>query len=836
MTRRPTVGPASGRRPRPARRCLAPAALVLLCVLLAGTSAVADPEYGGLVLPGFDPVLRATDDPRLLGVDRLVLRQRLLAQGVDPLRGGRPTLETTIRQHMLDKAGVDLERRVTTVEANGFAGVLTEFRYPEYFFLFQNSQPLPGGFSYTPPRPVDAPEVELFVDELDGGLARRWATRAFQDRAALLDVAKRGQAASRDQGLVNLTIPIKLPRSLEKIIGRGEKTSIKITGREHIAISGESTISNQFTPSERVSSQSLFPQLNMEQQLQVNLSGQIGEKIIIEVDHNSEVVGPEGTKIRLSYQGSEDEVIRSIETGDVGLTLPGSQLLGYSSNKSGLFGIKVTGQVGRADFTVVLSKQKAESASKSFNSKGGEVTDHVIESWDYINNRFFRLDLPYINVDADPEHDPILGYTRPDNPGRISGEQIDRSTIRIYRFIGGGVPQPADVQNVAVTVDTTGRWNQAGVIDNLPESAWTAGLVWRPVEFDLYLTDTNILIAVDVRQEMAETDLLGVVYDVVDANGQLAYRVGENPNITTPSLQINGVPHYRMKLLKPTTRDPFTYQYVLRNFYSLGGTNIDPESFALRVERNTTDVQADLHYPGDDSGQGAIDYLRVFGLDIQNAQGQAGFDGEVDKNDLNRFDLARGLLKFPLDFPFPFAAEKQKYARNAGVDEAAFPWDDPIPARVRAVPGPEPHTGDLRRGDPAEPVPELRQVPARGVARRGVEFLQSRGHQHRGGVGDGDPRRPHPAARRRLRYRLHVRRDHPQGPGGESLGRQPDRGDLPVRALLRRRPEQPDRPQSRLRPRPRQQDSRPPGCTSRRRSSATRPSWARSRAGTSSAT
>ncbi len=667
MTRRPTSRPVAGGGPCPAPRRLTPVVLAGLFVLLTAAAALADPDYGGPVLPGFDPVLRATDDPRLLGVDRLVMRQRLLAQGVDPLRGGRPTLESTFRHYMVSKSGVDLERRVTTVEANGFAGVLTEFRYPEYFFLFQNSQPLPGGFSYTPPRPVDAPEVELFVDDLEGALTRRWAAQARQDRATLLDISKRGQAAGRDQGLVNLTIPIKLPRTLEKIIGRGEKTSIKITGREHIAISGESTISNQFTPTERVSSQSLFPQLDMQQQLQVNLSGQIGEKIIIEVDHNSEVIGPEGTKIRLSYQGSEDEIIRTIETGDVGLTLPGSQLLGYSSNKSGLFGIKVTGQVGRADFTFVASKQKAESASKSFNAKGGEVSDHVIESWDYINNRFFRLDLPQFGAN-------VLGYSRPDNPGRVNGEQIDRSSIRIYRFIGGGVPQPADVQNVAVTIDTTGRW------ENLPPAgpAWTSGLVWRPVEYDLYLTDTNVLIAVDLRQEMTETDLLGVVYDVLDANGQFLYRVGEDPNLASPGLDINGVLHYRMKLLKPSTRDPFTFQYVLRNFYSLGGANIDPESFQLRIERNTTDLQADLHYPGNDSGQGAIEYLQVFGLDIQNAQGVPGADGEVDKNDLNRFDLARGLLKFPLDFPTPFAADRDAYAANAGFpNEADFPWDDP---------------------------------------------------------------------------------------------------------------------------------------------------------------
>jgi len=202
---------------------------------------------------------------------------------------------------------------------------------------------------------------------------------------------------------------------LEKIIGRGEKTKINISGREHIAISGESTVINPFVPTERVTSQSLFPSLDMEQELQVSLSGTIGEKIIIEVDHNSTAIGPEATKIKLMYQGLEDEVIRTIETGDVGLTLPGSQLLGYSSNKSGLFGIKVTGQVGRADFTAVTSKQKAESSAKTFNSKGGEVEDNIIYSYQYLNHRFFKLDLPF---GSDPNAFDV--------PGRIPGAKHRR--------------------------------------------------------------------------------------------------------------------------------------------------------------------------------------------------------------------------------------------------------------------------------------------------------------------------------------------------------------------------------------------------------------------------
>lgn len=642
--------------------------LVVSCVAChQPATSLAAPVYNGPILYGLDPVLRTTSDPRLLGVDRMVLRERLLAQGVDPVREARrPDLATVFQAHIIERSGLNLRRESVVVEANGFYGLYTVIRYPEWFFLFPTLQRLPDGFSYYPPRPVDAPEVELFVDELDQALDRHWQAQATLRRLSAMDVAGGGRRADRDGGLLNLTIPIKLPRTLEKIIGRGEKTQIRISGRESIRIRGETTRSNQFRPNEFQQSQSWFPDLDMEQQLQVNLSGQIGEKIFIEVDHNSEAIGPDATKIKLSYQGDEDEIIRSIETGDVGLTLPGGQLLGYSSNQAGLFGIKVTGQVGPADFTVVASKQKSESDSKSFNSRGGELTEHIIPAANYLNNRFFRIDLqPLPN-----EFHRVLGYDHPDDPGRPLNAAIRSESVRVYRLLGGVTPQLNDVQYVAAAIDSSGRWTPESVAA-IPLENWEHAWVWRPLNLTFLRDVDDNLVAIDLRQQMQRDDILAVTYDVVDRDTrELLYRVGEDPNNDAPrGLEIGDQNYYRMKLLKPSQQDYFTFQYVLRNIYPLGGTNIDSESFELRIE--TTDQSADnpdFHTPG-------ISYLRVFGLDRENAQGQPGHDGLVDKHRNVIFDLDNGLLRFPLDFPFPFNAAEEVYREyaQAGGD---WVWDD----------------------------------------------------------------------------------------------------------------------------------------------------------------
>ncbi len=662
-----------GRRRPPSR---SPRRLVALAplLILAASFAAAAPGHD-LILPGLDPLLRGTEDPRLLGVERLILRERLLAQGADPLRGESPVLEGLVRGRMEKLLGFSLDRRLVVREILPESGLETEFRYPEYFFLFQPPTELPGGFVYYPPRPVDAPEVEVFVDDHRRARDRRYAVLQYRNRREMLDLGV-GGAAGRQEGLINLTIPIKLPRTLEKIIGRGEKTNIRISGREHISISGESSRSNKFTPNERRAKPSLFPTLDMEQQLQINLSGQIGEKIFLEVDHNSEAIGPDATKIRLSYKGSEDEIIQSIETGDVGLTLPGSQLLGYSSNKSGLFGIKMQGQVGRADFTVVASKQKAESASKAFNSKGGSVTDHVIEAWRYQDNRFFRLDLS--------SRDPAAGsFVQPDLPGRQEGWKIDLNSVQIFRFMPNTRQQDGDVRNVVAVRDTAGVWDQAYLewldaqLNNPADLQFEFGDIWRPVEFELLRDEFGNLVAVDLKREYDRSDVLAVIYRVVDDQGNEFYRVGDFPTQDEDrrveiSSGESGVLYYRMKLLKPQEPEPFTWQYVLRNIYSLGGSNIDAESFDLRIELATTSDFPNQDYDLQGNGSG-LEWFRIFGLDRMDQTGQPGHDNKIDAIDPYLFDLQAGLLKFPLNFDRPFDADPAIYAALA--DSSAFDFE-----------------------------------------------------------------------------------------------------------------------------------------------------------------
>jgi len=297
-----------------------------------------------------------------------------------------------------------------------------------------------------------------------------------------------------------------------------------------------------------------------------------------------------------------------------------------------------------------------------------QVSEHVIYSSDYLNHRFFRLDLPLQEIPN----------------GRVQGDEILVESIRIFQLLPGE-PGVGDIANVAAYVDSMGFriWGDIDFFN--PHLFGLTGreigsVAWRPLRD----ADAN-LIAVDLRTRMADEDILAVVYDIRLADGSIV-QVGDRPGLDPPEQLVEGGEgyYYRMKLLKAPVSDQevYTFQYVLRNIYSLGMMNIDIGTFGLRIERNVPAGASSPHL--DENG---LDYIRIFGLDRDDSQGSGNPDGIVDLWDPFIFDLQNGLLKFPLDFPMPFAPGGNPIGRweeanaiaeatyAAYADTSAFVWD-----------------------------------------------------------------------------------------------------------------------------------------------------------------
>ena len=289
----------------------------------------------------------------------------------------------------------------------------------------------------------------------------------------------------------------------------------------------------------------------------------------------------------------------------------------------------------------------------------------TITSDQFIRNRFFRLDLPW----QEPN-------------GRQPGEMILLPSIKIFRKMGSGPYGPNDIQNVATYIDATGYrdWNDSVIDFDKPREY---GSRWREIRnFDVLLKFDGELEAIDMRVAQFDYDILAVVYAVVNAQGIRIGQVGDVIGFEDPTQTLPGEDglYYRMKILKaPLVRnDPHLFAYELRNIYSLESANIDLTTFDLRIEA----IDPNINDP--DLDETGIPYVRIFGLDVENSAGLPGADGIVDIHNPSLFDLRRGLLKFPTDFPEPFAADADVYMAN--VDDQDWAWDSSLYLKSHLAP------------------------------------------------------------------------------------------------------------------------------------------------------
>lgn len=510
--------------------------------------------------------------------------------------------------------------------------VRVTFSWPRiYTFDFNEKQE--GAFTVFEPRNLDTPGLEISIETVDQ-IAERIRHRTFKEewRQGVIGTLQGQQIGVKAQhGLIHVTIPLPLPKTVERIIGRGDATNIDISGRESITFAGESRRVSPFIGVEGQKKQPLFPSLDMKQELDVRLQGTIGEKINVQVDHTSSSSLTENqNRIRLNYKGFEDDVVQLIELGNTNLSLPGSQLVSFSTASKGLFGIKALAQVGPMDLTVIASKQEGEVSQATYTPQGaafGQVETKTIRDIDYIKNRFFYLDRPQAGVffapqegnievfesvydwerNANPEMVTFLGRAWVDSAGR--GDDIRSAQALVAQ---GQEPPPYQERYFKLL---------------------TLGEDYRFVQDAADLTS---IIGLEMIRSVNPDKILAVRYV-----NELGDTVGNYDDfISTLALEM-------IKPANPLPTDEFgyTWAFMMRHIYNLGLSNIDASSLDIQIEDNTNRIDRT-------SPDGSTEpYLRIFGLDRTDESGIGDPDNRID-TDPGIIDLERGILTFPTLRPF----------------------------------------------------------------------------------------------------------------------------------------------------------------------------------------
>jgi len=122
--------------------------------------------------------------------------------------------------------------------------------------------------------------------------------------------------------------------------------------------------------------------------MNANLSviGNIGDKLKLPINYNTLANFDFENQLKLDYTGTDDEIIKRIEAGNVSFSSKGSLIPGAQ----GLFGLKTTLQFGKLTVTGVLANQRSQR--QSLGLQGGAVNTYFeFKANDYEENRHFLL-------------------------------------------------------------------------------------------------------------------------------------------------------------------------------------------------------------------------------------------------------------------------------------------------------------------------------------------------------------------------------------------------------------------------------------------------------------
>jgi hypothetical protein len=425
------------------------------------------------------------------------------------------------------------------------------------------------------------------------------------------------------EGLVDIKIPFRVPRGLSAITG-GDETRLNITARQRLDLSGVS----QFTDGEAQSSairNSKFPTIAFEQESQVNVNGEIGEKISVNLEQNSNRQLQLSESLRLRYDGDEDAIIRTIEAGNTNLTLPGTRLIGFQGGRGGLFGIKAEGTIGGLDLTLVTTQDKGSSNRKTFQGSA-EESAHTVRDHQFMQNVYFFFDSSHRN--AFP-NDP-----RPD-------DQVDLSSVDVYI---NDFNEINDIEDRAVPGIAYTFWNNDGTPNDLGSRSVTDGLQegsYHQIDRSQYLVDARGYLIMHGHR-VSTGSALAVAYRTRDGR-----RFGD-----VGFIQGAGQSRIRLKLIK--ARNPraesATWPLAWRNVYSLSGRDIEPSGFDLRIQKEVAGRE-----PVD--SEDGKPYIQIFGLDTHtnNSSASSPPDNLVDTDNGSNvpgLNLRLGHLVFPFLEPF----------------------------------------------------------------------------------------------------------------------------------------------------------------------------------------
>ena len=460
----------------------------------------------------------------------------------------------------------------------------------------------------------------------------------------------------------------------DKIFGPGG-VRIKLQGSAELMFAFKHQYIDNPALTERNRNNNIF---DFDEKIQLNINGKVGDKLNFNMGYNTEAsFSFDQMNIKLNFQGQEDDIIQSIEAGNVSMNLNNSLISGSSA----LFGVKTDLKFGKLKVQALISQQNSESQTVS--SKGGaQTTNYEIPIDSYDENRHFFLgyyfrdnyeqamsQLPYIassvtinrievwitnkrgNYDqsrnivalADLGENDATHILNPHWSVSPGARTPFNKANNLYETLTQSYPEVRNIQQVSTSMQA------------LPDME--LGESYEKVESARLLNSGEYTLNaalgyISLKTALNQDEVLAVAYEYTYA-GQV-YQVGEFSTDASESLKAPNA--LLLKLLKSTNNAPNekgkgTWDLMMKNIYSLGANQLSSDKFELFVQYRNDSVGTEMQYlmEGDIKGK---QLLRVMNLDRLDSRNNASPDGHFDYVEGYTAMSSMGRIVFPVLEPF----------------------------------------------------------------------------------------------------------------------------------------------------------------------------------------
>lgn len=411
---------------------------------------------------------------------------------------------------------------------------------------------------------------------------------------------------------------------------------------------------------------------DFDENIQISLNAKIGDLFDFDINWNTQATFDFENKIKLKYEGKEDDILQLFEAADISFPLNTTLIRGSQE----LWGFHTKLKFGKLTVDAVMSQKETNTENMQVQG-GASVQEFEIRADEYEENRHYFISqyfydhyneamatLPVPNTNIKIIRMEVwrtnVGAAITNNRNILALTDLGENMPSNRRLVGGLSEKPSNNSNNLLEYMNPAQIRSINNVTSYMQGlGFSAGTDYEKIESARLLTSSEYtyneeLGFITLSQALSADQVLAVAFQYQVIGDETVYQVGE---LTTDG--VNDPNTLVVKLIKGAgidVRSPL-WKLMMKNVYFLKSTQIGRDNFRLNILYESKDGGVGVGYFTDGPKEG-IPLIELFGLDRMDAsQNYYYADGVFDWFDSAAFkggtiQASTGRIFFPFVEPF----------------------------------------------------------------------------------------------------------------------------------------------------------------------------------------